>query len=150
MEAYKLFIMSFQFYVYCRHQCNFLLFQDIFRCWVKKHPVSKSRLKDGTLAKIILSKESTVEVDFTEHSDANPLSRKMGLLRWQHNPERDWGPKARATRGDKSNLDALRKKGSQKAKEKKRKVNDMASDNHIKYMCASLMIKSNFLFVNTM
>ncbi|KAL5004264.1 hypothetical protein ScPMuIL_017720 [Solemya velum] len=69
---------------------------DIMRAWVKKHPVREDRLAVGTPAKAILEKTSTSEVSFEEHPQANPHSRKEGMLRWQHNPEKDWGPKPRA------------------------------------------------------
>jgi tRNA (guanine26-N2/guanine27-N2)-dimethyltransferase len=35
------------------------------------------------------------------HPDANPPSRKYKLVRYQENPEKFWGPKARAKRSRK-------------------------------------------------
>lgn len=48
--------------------------------------------------KTLLEKECTTQVCFDTHPEANPESRKQGLLRFQFNPEKNWGPKARATR----------------------------------------------------
>ncbi|XP_076443718.1 tRNA (guanine(26)-N(2))-dimethyltransferase-like isoform X2 [Babylonia areolata] len=73
---------------------------DIMRWWVKDHPVSAKRLTEGSVAQAILSKEPGQEISFAPHSDANPVSRQKGLVRWQQNPERDWGPKPRARRCD--------------------------------------------------
>ncbi|RUS21827.1 hypothetical protein BC937DRAFT_91357 [Endogone sp. FLAS-F59071] len=39
------------------------------------------------------------EANFTKHPDAIPESRNVKLLRFQVNPERNWGPKARAGKG---------------------------------------------------
>ncbi|XP_071104696.1 tRNA (guanine(26)-N(2))-dimethyltransferase-like [Haliotis cracherodii] len=73
---------------------------DIMRAWVKDHPVKASRLQSGTPAKAILDKEPVTEVSFSLHPDANPQSRQKGLLRWQVNPEPDWGPKPRAKKSN--------------------------------------------------
>ena len=62
----------------------FTTFQDVIRCWVKDHPVKAERLTAGSPAKAILSKEPTVTANFELHPDANPASRKKGLLRWVH------------------------------------------------------------------
>ena len=96
--------------------------QDIYRCWVKKHPVNESWLRDDSPVKTILSKEPSFEAIFDEHPNANPASRKKGLLRWQHNPGKDWGPKAKATKSDNASLDKRRERGLEKAKERKRKA----------------------------
>ncbi|KAH9508918.1 tRNA methyltransferase 1 [Bulinus truncatus] len=71
---------------------------DIMRCWVKENPVSSKRLTPGSVAKAILDQQPEANISFNEHSLANPLSRKQGLLRWQTNPEPHWGPKAKAKR----------------------------------------------------
>lgn len=71
---------------------------DIMRCWVKIHPVSAKRLTEGSVAKAILDKEPQINISFATHPDANPASRQKGLVRWQHNPEPEWGPKPRARR----------------------------------------------------
>lgn len=66
------------------------------REWVKEHPVSEKRLQPGSVVKAILDKKATHDVSFEIHPDANPPSRKQGLLRWQINPEPNWGPKPKA------------------------------------------------------
>ena len=72
--------------------------QDIMRWWVKDHPVSAKRLTDGSVAQAILKKEPRLQVSFAAHPGANPASRQKGLVRWQQNPEPEWGPKPRARR----------------------------------------------------
>ena len=69
---------------------------------MKKNPVSSKRLKDGTPAKAILDQEPSIEVSFDRHPDANPKSRAARLVRFQQNPERDWGPKSRPSKKDKA------------------------------------------------
>jgi len=44
----------------------------------------------------LLSREITTEVNLEHHLDANPESRKQKLVRFQANPEKYWGPKAKA------------------------------------------------------
>jgi tRNA (guanine26-N2/guanine27-N2)-dimethyltransferase len=86
------------------------------RCWVRRHPVTANRLQDGSAAKAILSKEPMLEANFAMHPAANPASRISGLVRWQMNPDRDWGPKPRAARsGHMETVDDRRTKGEQKA-----------------------------------
>ncbi|XP_002736321.2 tRNA (guanine(26)-N(2))-dimethyltransferase-like [Saccoglossus kowalevskii] len=71
---------------------------DIMRAWVKLHPVKQERLKEGNPATKILSKEPSIEVSFTTLPSANPRSRKFKLVRFPENPQKYWGPKARAKR----------------------------------------------------
>ncbi|XP_070207861.1 tRNA (guanine(26)-N(2))-dimethyltransferase-like isoform X2 [Littorina saxatilis] len=80
---------------------------DIMRWWVKDHPVSAKRLTDGSVVQAILQKEPSLQVSFAVHPAANPASRQKGLVRWQQNPEPEWGPKPRARRneGKESNTD---------------------------------------------
>lgn len=92
---------------------------DILRCWVKKNPVSSQRLQPGSIAEKILNKEPSFEADFSPHPSANPESRKKGLVRWQLNPEKDWGPKSRAARNQDT---AQVKKKEQKQKSLERKA----------------------------
>eukprot|EP00088_Acartia_fossae_P002172 TRINITY_DN10859_c0_g1_i1.p1 TRINITY_DN10859_c0_g1~~TRINITY_DN10859_c0_g1_i1.p1 ORF type:complete len:545 (-),score=78.04 TRINITY_DN10859_c0_g1_i1:131-1765(-) len=44
----------------------------------------------------IMSKPAVAEVNFDPHPHANPPSREMNLVRYQINPEANWGPKARS------------------------------------------------------
>jgi len=98
------------------------------RCWVRDHPVNESRLKDGSPAKSILTKPPQLNACFDAHPDANPPSRAKGLVRWQMNPDRDWGPKPRAVKGSSgkdTSVEVRRLKGAKKADETraKRKAN---------------------------
>jgi len=71
------------------------------------------RLQDGSTAKTLLSKSPTIEADFTLHPDANPVSRQKSLVRWQLNPQSDWGPKPRATRKMTTGVDESSEVGSE-------------------------------------
>ncbi|KAJ1921184.1 RNA methyltransferase tRNA(m5U54)methyltransferase [Mycoemilia scoparia] len=60
--------------------------------------------------------EFRTKVDFTLHPDANPESRKIKLVRFQQNPEKFWGPKARhraAPKRSRSESDGPEKKQKQ-------------------------------------
>ena len=89
------------------------------RCWIKDHPISAKRLKGHTPAKSILDIAPCFTADFTLHPEANPKSRKDGLVRYQKNPQPDWGPKPRATLGDGCSLEKRRQKGMEKAQERR-------------------------------
>ncbi|XP_015777123.1 PREDICTED: tRNA (guanine(26)-N(2))-dimethyltransferase-like [Acropora digitifera] len=69
---------------------------DIMRCWEKLHPVK--RKKENSPGATILSKEPAIQVSFKLKPGANPVSRQKKLLRYQENPEANWGPKPRAKR----------------------------------------------------
>ena len=51
------------------------------RCWAKLHPVNEKRITEGTPCAVILSKEPELEANFELHKDAEPESKKKGLLR---------------------------------------------------------------------
>ncbi|XP_060620902.2 tRNA (guanine(26)-N(2))-dimethyltransferase [Anolis sagrei] len=91
---------------------------DIMRCWEKLNPVKRERLSESSPAARILSLEPKLQASFTVRADANPSSRKQGLKRFQLNPERFWGPKARAKAGGgvSSNLQEKRKLHQNKRK----------------------------------
>ncbi|XP_044309625.1 tRNA (guanine(26)-N(2))-dimethyltransferase isoform X1 [Varanus komodoensis] len=72
---------------------------DVMRCWEKLNPVKRERLSESSPAAYILSVEPKQQISFTVRADANPSSRKLGLKRFQLNPEPFWGPKARAKAG---------------------------------------------------
>lgn len=46
------------------------------------YPVKEARLIEGTPCAAILSKEPQTEISFEIHKDAEPPSRKQGLLRY--------------------------------------------------------------------
>lgn len=57
--------------------------------------MSMKRMTDGSVAAAILCRPPTLLADFTEHHKARPNSRIRGLLRFQQNPQRNWGPGTR-------------------------------------------------------
>lgn len=70
---------------------------DIMRCWAKKNPVSAKRLTEAGVARKILSVESEQQYSFEMHVNAKPESKRLGLVRFQENPQPFWGPGTRAT-----------------------------------------------------
>ncbi|OZJ05620.1 hypothetical protein BZG36_01505 [Bifiguratus adelaidae] len=68
---------------------------DILRAWVKEHPIKQENIRDDSVAKAILDVSPQFQADFTYHKDAESESRKQKLVRFQMNPEKNWGPKAR-------------------------------------------------------
>ncbi|XP_062400236.1 tRNA (guanine(26)-N(2))-dimethyltransferase [Sardina pilchardus] len=72
---------------------------DIMRCWEKANPVKRERLSETSPAFRILSTEPTLQACFEVRDDANPQSRRRHLVRFQENPQANWGPKARAKAG---------------------------------------------------
>ncbi|RHZ86428.1 hypothetical protein Glove_51g7 [Diversispora epigaea] len=69
---------------------------DIIRSWIKLHPVTMKNIKENSPARKLLEVEPEFIADFTIHENAEPPSRKIKLVRYQQNPEKNWGPKARA------------------------------------------------------
>lgn len=67
---------------------------DVMRTWEQSHPVRRDRLPSHAAA--ILSRTPAATVSFDLHEKANPESRQMGLVRFQENPQRYWGPGTRA------------------------------------------------------
>ncbi|KAJ6630839.1 tRNA methyltransferase [Mycena sp. CBHHK59/15] len=74
---------------------------DIFRSWIKLHPVKRENLSANSPAHRLLDKELRVEADFTQHPDAIPFTRaaKIKLVRYQENPAPYWGPGTKAVSG---------------------------------------------------
>ncbi|KAI1886658.1 hypothetical protein AGOR_G00198070 [Albula goreensis] len=91
---------------------------DIMRCWEKNNPVKRERLSETSPAFRILSTEPTLQACFDVREDANPQSRRRHLVRFQENPQANWGPKARAkaSGGISSELEDKRKKFQNKRK----------------------------------
>jgi len=78
---------------------------DIFRTWVKRHPVKTTKIADNSPAKALLSKEARTDANFEKHLDAIPLLSKVGLVRYQQNPTSHWGPGTKAISGTKRKRD---------------------------------------------
>ncbi|TRY63562.1 hypothetical protein TCAL_08696 [Tigriopus californicus] len=87
---------------------------DMMRVWRKSN--SQSDLKPGTTAFALMATTPKHEVSFETHTEANPDSRKLQLKRFQVNPERNWGPKSRASAG---NFDDSEKRRQNQGKKRK-------------------------------
>lgn len=66
------------------------------RCWVHMNPVSQKRLLPGSVPAAIILEPPTLIADFDIHPKARPSSSMRKLLRYQPNPEKNWGPGMRA------------------------------------------------------
>ena len=73
---------------------------DMMRAWEKQNPINRNKITKDSVAWTLLNAASVSEVSFETHKDANPASRVSSLKRFQVNPERNWGPKARAGTGN--------------------------------------------------
>ncbi|GAA6039525.1 hypothetical protein JCM8097_008367 [Rhodosporidiobolus ruineniae] len=73
---------------------------DIIREWIKANPVKMSNVKDGSPAKKLLEKAQVHEVNLSPHPGAPAaLLDNIKLVRYQHNPQANWGPARAAVRG---------------------------------------------------
>ncbi|KAI0079917.1 N2,N2-dimethylguanosine tRNA methyltransferase [Panus rudis PR-1116 ss-1] len=74
---------------------------DIFRCWIKKHPVNKERISETSPAHHLLAKEPKTEANFKRHPNTVTAASKVHLVRYQQNPTPHWGPGTKANSGGK-------------------------------------------------
>ncbi|KAG1753451.1 tRNA methyltransferase [Suillus lakei] len=74
---------------------------DVFRSWVKKHPVRMDKVSETSLARQLLSKEARTEANFTRHPRSVTQASKVKLVRYQQNPAPNWGPGTKADSGTK-------------------------------------------------
>lgn len=106
------------------------------RAWVAKNPVRRNQ--PGSPGHVILSEKPSIEVNFEPHPEANPRSRSQNLVRWQRNPEKDWGPKPRAKKA--SDVDTLENRRLKNQGKRKRKA--VSFDNifiaHVSKMCSRM------------
>ncbi|BGP20352.1 hypothetical protein JCM10213_001594 [Rhodosporidiobolus nylandii] len=73
---------------------------DVVREWIKTNPVAMKNVKDGSPAKKLLAKEQTHTVSLAPHPRvAEALLDNVKLVRYQHNPQANWGPAKAAVRG---------------------------------------------------
>jgi tRNA (guanine26-N2/guanine27-N2)-dimethyltransferase len=85
---------------------------DIMREWVKRNPSKKTPAKDSPASKI-LSKETSIKVDFTI---PEAMKGNDKISRFPQNPEKHWGPKRKASGAvkrksdDTDNVDGQQKK----------------------------------------
>lgn len=72
---------------------------DIMRAYAEQSSTKRSaaeRLNTDTPYYRLLTKASTIEVDFTEHPDWESEARKNKQIRFMGNPHAQWGPLGRA------------------------------------------------------
>jgi len=62
----------------------------------KKDPPTKNLNPSAPGFRLMSTPPSTENISFEPHPEANPRSRELNLVRFQLNPEANWGPKARA------------------------------------------------------
>lgn len=74
---------------------------DVFRSWVKKHPVRMDKVSETSLARQLLAKEAKTEANFTRHPRSVTQASKVKLVRYQQNPAPNWGPGTKADTGTK-------------------------------------------------
>ncbi|OBZ75596.1 tRNA (guanine(26)-N(2))-dimethyltransferase [Grifola frondosa] len=72
---------------------------DVFRSWVKTHPVRMDKVAENSPTRHLLSKEPKAEANFKHHPDSLTPSSKVKLVRYQQNPTPNWGPGTKAGPG---------------------------------------------------
>ncbi|KAH9856963.1 N2,N2-dimethylguanosine tRNA methyltransferase [Lenzites betulinus] len=68
---------------------------DIFRSWVKTHPVKMEKVAENSPTRQLLSKEAKTEANFKRHPESVTASSQVKLVRYQQNPTPNWGPGAK-------------------------------------------------------
>ncbi|KAL0279521.1 UNVERIFIED_CONTAM: hypothetical protein PYX00_001059 [Menopon gallinae] len=94
---------------------------DIFREWVKQNPTRQRANPQNSPAYNILSKPIENKIDFSHRDDANPVSRRMKLLRFQMNPAPFWGPGSKSKAG----MEHSEKKIRSQNKKKRRALDEL-------------------------
>ncbi|KAI8812146.1 N2,N2-dimethylguanosine tRNA methyltransferase [Cladochytrium replicatum] len=89
---------------------------DIMKSWIEEHPV---KLRENGPAVAILKSQASTKANFNKHPDAVRPSKQMKLVRFQENPTKFWGPKARARKRKPSPSDSS-PDGKKNTKEMKR------------------------------
>jgi len=72
---------------------------DIFRSWIKTHPVRMDKISDTSPTHQLLAKEPRMEHNFNRHPQSVTQSSKVKLVRYQQNPTSHWGPGTKAASG---------------------------------------------------
>ncbi|KRZ77433.1 tRNA (guanine(26)-N(2))-dimethyltransferase [Trichinella papuae] len=73
---------------------------DAMRCWAEmKNKNFQINNSSSSPSAAILKTARINNVDFTHRPDAEPSSKLEGFLRYQMNPQKNWGPKCRAKKG---------------------------------------------------
>ncbi|KAF4615436.1 hypothetical protein D9613_003092 [Agrocybe pediades] len=81
---------------------------DIYRSWIKLHPVKLDNISETSPARRLLSKESMTEADFKRHPQTIGALETIRLVRYQENPA-GWGPGKKAS----AKVDLKRKRSSE-------------------------------------
>ncbi|KIM49074.1 hypothetical protein M413DRAFT_438239 [Hebeloma cylindrosporum] len=68
---------------------------DIYRSWIKIHPVKFENIPEGSPARRLLAKENITEANFARHPATISTLETIKLVRYQENPK-NWGPGKRA------------------------------------------------------
>ncbi|KAL0581707.1 RNA methyltransferase tRNA(m5U54)methyltransferase [Marasmius crinis-equi] len=71
---------------------------DVFRSWVKAHPINTKKISERSPALRLLAKEPKSEANFKHHPDSVTASSHVKVVRYQENPAH-WGPGTRAVAG---------------------------------------------------
>ncbi|KZS99220.1 N2,N2-dimethylguanosine tRNA methyltransferase [Sistotremastrum niveocremeum HHB9708] len=77
---------------------------DVFRSWVTSHPVVMKNVPEDSPKRVLLAKEAQVEADFKHHPDSLKATENVKLVRYQQNPEPNWGPGTKAASGKKRKI----------------------------------------------
>ncbi|BGP27923.1 tRNA (guanine-N2-)-methyltransferase [Rhodotorula toruloides] len=73
---------------------------DVVREWIKLHPVAMKNVKEGSPAKVLLAGEQRHAVSLAPHPNVSSvLLDNVKLVRYQTNPQENWGPAKAAVRG---------------------------------------------------
>jgi len=72
---------------------------DVYRSWVKTHPVKLEKIPPNSPARVLLQQEPSFEANFTSHPLTVTQSSKVKLVRYQQNPTPNWGPATKAESG---------------------------------------------------
>ncbi|KAF8212204.1 N2,N2-dimethylguanosine tRNA methyltransferase-domain-containing protein [Mycena galopus ATCC 62051] len=72
---------------------------DIYRSWIKLHPVKTANISPTSPAVVMLAKENKAEANFTMHPETNKYTSRIKLVRYQENPTTHWGPATKAVSG---------------------------------------------------
>ncbi|TCD71872.1 RNA methyltransferase tRNA(m5U54)methyltransferase [Steccherinum ochraceum] len=72
---------------------------DVYRTWIKTHPVKMTKIAEGTPAHTLITTEARTEANFKHHPNSVTAASKVNLVRYPPNPTPYWGPGKRAGGG---------------------------------------------------
>jgi len=72
---------------------------DVYRSWIKLHPVKLDKISETSPARRLLSKEPRAVANFSRHPGSVTPSSHVKLVRYQQNPTSHWGPGSKAAAG---------------------------------------------------